>query len=106
MSTNRISCVTTQDGRIIAFAPIGEPAKRGWNAAFGALPGQILHEIALPAELADLAEKPAELHHAMMSYRLRMGPAMSVLIPKSTAVNERKRTNAPSKPRASGRRKR
>jgi hypothetical protein len=84
-TTHRLQLVTDATGRIVGMAPAGEPRK-GENATLSALPGQTLHEVPLPAELEPLLSgSMAELHRALSAYRLRTGPAHSLLLPNKAS---------------------
>jgi hypothetical protein len=76
--------VTDGEGRIVATAPPPVPSKKEPTASLASLPGQMLHQVPIPAELErKLTESLEGLHEALAEYELRAGPALSLLIPRT-----------------------
>lgn len=74
--STRMLLLTDADGRVIGAAAQGPARPGGHGIAITPLPGQTLHEVDVPAELADLLRGPDA--HAVLS-RFVVEPAGAAL---------------------------
>jgi len=76
-------------GRIAATAPGTDTYDGETNATLRPLPGQTLHEVALPPELEQYVTKsPGEIHRALSEYVVRPGPSRSTLFRRTAAPDQ------------------
>ena len=77
--------VTDPAGNVVAagFPPDDhDDRQEGPSAMLGVLPGQTLHEVALPIDLERAFTSAESFHRALAGYVLRSGPARSLLLPR------------------------
>ncbi len=72
--TRRMLFLTNAEGRVVGASPLSEKSKAGVNATFAPLPGQQVHEVTVPVEIAEL--RGGDFHRAVSELRIVPGSEM------------------------------